>query len=448
MPPTDGDQITIILGIARALVLVVLVTLVFMVVRRGDFRRNRGWTLISAGFVILAISAVIGALGYFPEFNKSMSLEKGVAIELIDEAGTFAGFLFLLIGMTIWLPYVNRLGEARKRLQQTAVDQYADLEETNAALRREIEERWKADMALRDSEREVLDILDNISDTFYRVDADGRVLMVSRSIVDLLGYDPDEVIGTRMADYYVNPEERKELLRILEENGGRTVGFETAMYRKDGSKIWISTSAHYYRDGDGNVQGVEGIARNITEQKNKEGQLSLLAHHDPLTGLANRRMFDEAMPQAMARVERNKDLGAVLYCDLDFFKEANDSLGHDFGDWMLQEAARRIKANVRENDLVARVGGDEFTLILENMHSNDLAETVAAKLLEALSEPYQRDQHIADIGVSIGVAYFDGRFPKADELVNRADRAMYRAKRDGRGAFRVYDPALDDCMVS
>ncbi len=447
MPPTDGDQIAIILGIARALVLLALVVLVFRSARRGDFRRRRGWTLIAAGFVIMALGAAIGVLGYFPQLIGFMSLEDGAAVERVDQAGTLAGFVFLLFGLALWLPYIERLGEARKRLQKTAVDQYADLEETNAALRREIEERWKADMALRDSEREVLDILDNISDTFHRVDAEGRIVLVSRSITDLLGYDPDEMIGTPMADYYADPEKRLELLRSLEENDGRTVGFEAALRRKDGSEVWVSTSAHFYHDEEGNIAGVEGITRNITEQKNKEGQLSLLAHYDPLTGLANRRMFDEAMTKAMARVERNKDLGAILYCDLDFFKEVNDSLGHDFGDWMLQEAARRIKASVRENDLVARVGGDEFTLILENMHPDALAETVAAKLLETLSEPYQRDEQNVEIGVSIGIAYFEGRFPKADELVNCADRAMYRAKRDGRGAFRVYDPTLDDYMV-
>lgn len=447
MSPTDGDQITIILEIARALVLVALVVLVFWSGRNGEFRRRRGWPLIAAGFVFMALGALSDALEQFPGLTGSLALEGDGAVQLIGQVATLSGFVLLLIGMALWLPYINRLGEARKRLQKTAVEQYSDLEEINAALRREIEERWKADMALRDSEREVLDILDNISDTFYRVDVEGRIILASRSIFDLLGYEPEEVIGKNMADYYVNPEDRLDLLQSLEDNDGRTVGFETAFSRKDGSEVWVSTSAHYYRDGEGNIAGVEGIVRNITEQKDKEGQLSLLAHHDPLTGLANRRMFDEAMTQAMARVERNKDLGAILYCDLDYFKDVNDTLGHDFGDWMLQEAARRIKASVRENDLVARVGGDEFTLILENMHPDALAETVAAKLLETLSEPYQRGEQSVSSGVSIGIAYFEGRFPKAGELVNCADRAMYRAKRDGRGAFRVFDPALDDYKV-
>jgi diguanylate cyclase (GGDEF)-like protein len=184
-------------------------------------------------------------------------------------------------------------------------------------------------------------------------------------------------------------------------------------------------------------------AYDITEQKRVREQLAQLANYDMLTGLANRRLFQDHLRRALARTRRRGGTGALLYIDLDGFKEVNDTLGHGFGDNLLAEAGKRIQACVRESDLVSRMGGDEFTLILEELPDDSSAETVAEKVLLALSLPFFRDGKEATISASIGIAYFDDKRQDGDDLLRKADRAMYQAKSEGRRTYRVFDPRAD-----
>jgi diguanylate cyclase (GGDEF)-like protein len=168
-----------------------------------------------------------------------------------------------------------------------------------------------------------------------------------------------------------------------------------------------------------------------------------LAYHDPLTGLPNRPLFIDRLIVALAQAERQNTKVAVLFCDLDRFKEINDSLGHSVGDELLRQVAQRIENSVRGVDTVARFGGDEFTLIIQNLREPEAAATVARKILETLRAPFYSGEHELYIATSIGISIFpaDGRNPEA--LLKNADTAMYRAKEQGRDNFQLYTPAMN-----
>jgi len=174
----------------------------------------------------------------------------------------------------------------------------------------------------------------------------------------------------------------------------------------------------------------------LTRLKQTNEQVSHLAHHDGLTGLPNRILFYDRLNQAIARARRDKETLAVLFLDLDGFKKVNDTLGHDVGDAVLIEAAKRIQACVRESDTIARMGGDEFTAILCNVGTGKGKEIVAQKILDAIRSPFVLNAMNCTIGVSIGIAVYPDSGNNSEELVKVADTAMYLAKDGGKNCYR------------
>jgi len=172
-------------------------------------------------------------------------------------------------------------------------------------------------------------------------------------------------------------------------------------------------------------------------------RLQHMALHDSLTGLANGRRFNPYMDEALARSRRHDLPGALLYFDLDGFKKVNDTLGHKFGDYLLQELAERLRNGLRETDLIARLGGDEFAIVLENLKISGSPYDVGNKILEIVSESFHDQGQEATVGASIGIAPFSPNSRNGDELVKQADTAMYRAKNTGKGRICVYDPTID-----
>jgi len=165
--------------------------------------------------------------------------------------------------------------------------------------------------------------------------------------------------------------------------------------------------------------------------------LESLALNDPLTGLANRRLLTDRMSMALVHARRNKSAMAVVYLDLDGFKQINDTFGHDAGDILLKTVAGRLAATVREEDTVARLGGDEFIVVLWHVSGNDVAATVASKVIEAVSQPYEIGGHTVSITISAGVGVYPVHGEDADTLMKSADLALYEAKRAGKNVFRV-----------
>jgi diguanylate cyclase (GGDEF)-like protein len=186
------------------------------------------------------------------------------------------------------------------------------------------------------------------------------------------------------------------------------------------------------------VHGVEMftlIARDATVRKLHEDQLEHQATHDPLTGLANRKLFDELLVRAVFRAERGRRALAVLYMDLDGFKDVNDVFGHQAGDRVLSETARRLESVIRPGDIVARLGGDEFVVLCENLAAPDDAEKIATRVVQAVGQPIAVAAGVATVTASVGVA-IGGLGESAASVVARADEAMYRTKQDGKAGYR------------
>ncbi|RYJ02034.1 MAG: diguanylate cyclase, partial [Acetobacteraceae bacterium] len=183
--------------------------------------------------------------------------------------------------------------------------------------------------------------------------------------------------------------------------------------------------------------------RILEEQRRSEAQIAHLAHHDSLTGLANRILLRTRLDAAVARAQRGEAC-AVLCLDLDHFKDVNDTLGHPVGDRLLQAVTERILAEVRDQDTVARLGGDEFAIVQIGVRHPRGAATLAQRLVETLGAPFDLDGHHVIVGASIGIAVAPEDGPDPDQLLRNADMALYRAKAAGRGAFRFFEPEMNN----
>ncbi|HEC91330.1 MAG TPA: sensor domain-containing diguanylate cyclase, partial [Alphaproteobacteria bacterium] len=307
---------------------------------------------------------------------------------------------------------------------------------TDISIRKMVEEQFRA------SERQLRNILE-ASPIAVGVTQVGETTLIfgNSRLAELFGIAPADLIGCDTTELMLKPEEYEITLKTVAKRGNLR-DMEVERTRQDGSRFSVLLSVDIIR-----FEGKEATlwwAYDITEQKQIRAQLAVLAHRDTLTGLANRRLFQDHLSHSLARTRRKAKEGALLYLDLDGFKQVNDSHGHEHGDWVLTEIARRITECVRESDLVARVGGDEFILVLEESHEPEAVEAVAGKVLDSLARPFVLNGEELVIGASIGIAYFGSGRITPDQLIHQADLAMYRAKRDGRGRYVTFDPKLDD----
>ncbi len=217
-------------------------------------------------------------------------------------------------------------------------------------------------------------------------------------------------------------------------------GREVVAVRKNGEQFPMEVSISEMVLGG--LRYFVGIVRDITERKLAEQKIAHLAHYDYLTDLPNRALFLGCLEHSMLLAKRNNYKAAVLFLDLDGFKQVNDTLGHDAGDLLLQGVSKRLKGIIRESDTVARVGGDEFTFVLNNIQSSEGAAVVAGKIIAALSEPFDLKGQRCHVGGSIGIAMFPDDASDLDQLIRQADEAMYLAKQSGKNIHKFYPDVL------
>lgn len=309
-------------------------------------------------------------------------------------------------------------------------------------LRREFKLRAAAEEALRgtlhqlrQSEADLRAIIANLPDAFYRTDLEGRVVMASPHFAREFGFDSQEVVGIQIADHYAEPGGRTRFLEAMEENGGKLHQYEVPMRRRDGQIIWLSVNAGWRKDPNGRLLGIEGIARNITEQRQTSERLRYLAGHDTLTGLCNRLRFEDRLDHAIARARRDNGRIALLFLDLDGFKAVNDTHGHHKGDETLVAIAGRLAAALRGSDTVGRMGGDEFAVLLEGDVTEEDARTVAEKIIDTVGAPLPEIGQ--QVSTSVGIALYPRDGDDSDALLRSADQAMYRAKKNGKNRFEI-----------
>jgi diguanylate cyclase (GGDEF)-like protein/PAS domain S-box-containing protein len=302
----------------------------------------------------------------------------------------------------------------------------------------EITERKRAEDALRSSEERYRLLFERNLAGVYRATLDGRLLECNEAFARILGYSSrDEVLAHSAWDLFFNREDREAFLVRLKEKGSLT-NFEVRIRRRDGTSVWALENETLIPGKDG-ADLVEGSLIDITERKAAEERVEFHAYHDPLTGLPNRMFLKDRLHLALAQARRSGRGFAVVWLDLDHFKEINDTLGHGVGDRILQDVATRLRDCVREEDAVARLGGDEFLLLLVSVRHKEEAARVATKILSRVGEPFRVDGHELHVTTSAGIALYPQDGEDAGTLLKNADAAMYQAKEQGRNAYQICD---------
>ena len=309
----------------------------------------------------------------------------------------------------------------------------------------DVTEARKAERLLRESEERFKGLVENTVDWVWEMDPEFRFTYASPRCFDLFGYRLEEVVG-RSAFDFMTPEDaertKAETTDLFAERRPM-LNFESRYVHKMGHMVIIETNATPYFDADGHYRGYRGIDRDVTAQRRAAAQIMQMARYDALTGLANRRVFAEAVQQAIARAQRGARGFAVLYLDLDHFKDINDTLGHPIGDLLLKSVAKRLKACVRETDTVARFGGDEFAVLAVDINDPTDAGVLGEKILAALSKPVTIEGNEIRSGTSVGISVYGAESPEAEMLLAHADVALYRAKSEGRGTYRFFTDSMD-----
>lgn len=264
-------------------------------------------------------------------------------------------------------------------------------------------------------------------DTVFVVDGDNQILFVSDACESLLGYRADELVGT-LITRYMHPEDlaltKASIVRVM--SGQPHVDFRNRYLRKDGSTVHILWSARWYEDEEVRI----GVARDVTALVQAEDELRFLAHHDPLTKLINRSLFYDRLVSGLSTARRHQNSLAVLFLDVNDFKTINDTYGHAIGDGVLCMVAQRLESCLRETDTVARMGGDEFTVLLTDIPSMEAVTHKIEQILTVLAEPLGAEfGGISMPSCSIGVACYPADGDDADTLLRHSDSAMYTAKK-------------------
>jgi diguanylate cyclase (GGDEF)-like protein/PAS domain S-box-containing protein len=281
--------------------------------------------------------------------------------------------------------------------------------------------------------------------------SEGWLLRVNQALADMLGYTREDLEGRTVAQL-THPDDQaadEAAMVRFQHNEATSFATEKRYRHADGRWIWVHLQTSMVSGSDGPPKYVISQMVDITERRAAEEQLTFLALHDPLTGLANRRLLLDRLTMALARAARSGRMVAVLYLDLDRFKEVNDSFGHEQGDQLLLMAASRLEVLVRDTDTLARLGGDEFVLVADDLASSAQALAIARRIEEAFARPFELSSDLRlSIGASVGVALAGDGADAVDgvdgkTLLRHADAAMYQAKDRGRGCYQLFDTGSD-----
>jgi len=304
--------------------------------------------------------------------------------------------------------------------------------------------RSRADQALKESEKLLSDILENVTAYIYMKDTQGRYLFANRLLRERFAAPIEEIVGyddNKFFDADTAAEMRKDDLRVLQ-HGETLQAEETIPNMLTGvTQVFMTVKIPLMHE-DGSIHALCGISTDISERKDIEEHMQHMAQYDALTHLPNRALFNDRLQQAIAAAQRNKAHLALMFIDLDKFKPVNDTYGHGVGDLLLKDVALRIQDCLRESDTAARIGGDEFVILLPAIETQRDAGKVGEKILHALNQPFVLAGHTLQISGSIGVAVYPEHGKDEKLLVKSADIAMYHAKKNGRNNVKMYQPGL------
>ena len=317
------------------------------------------------------------------------------------------------------------------------------------ALQDELRERVRLDQALRASHERSRALIRSVSDVITIVNADGTICYASPAASTMWSVPAASLVGSDILTR-VHPDDREAMQAVLSrllKHPGSTLNHALRM-RRGGDDAWrdfevILTNLL----AEPAVAGIVATCHDITERKKYERDLTQLAYQDPLTGLANRTWFTSCLRSALERADASDRSIGVVFFDLDNFKVVNDSLGHERGDQVLRVVANRMRAALREEDIAARLGGDEFTILIADIPDLGYLERVVERLITALRDPMRLDGRDLFVGVSAGIAISSPKQDSADDLLRKADLAMYKAKVNGKGHYATFDAQLNAAAV-
>jgi diguanylate cyclase (GGDEF)-like protein/PAS domain S-box-containing protein len=328
---------------------------------------------------------------------------------------------------------------------------HAELDRSGGATRRlygfvqDITERKRIEAAIAESEARYRSVVDNIREVVFQADREGRWTFLNPAWQELTGFALEDSLGKRYLDF-VHPDDRggsEREFRELMAGGERAVRSEVRYLTRDDDFRWFEVNVRSTLDEDGAIAGCAGTLRDITQQREAEQKMRHLAHYDPVTGLPNRILALDRLDQLLKTSHRKQEQVAVLFLDLDHFKKANDTLGHEAGDQLLREAARRLLSDVREQDTVARFGGDEFLILVGGLPEATAAQPVAEKLLQSFRDPFRIHDREFMLTASLGIAVAPDDGANAQVLLRNADIAMYQSKGVGRNTYHYFTESMN-----
>lgn len=323
---------------------------------------------------------------------------------------------------------------------KSKVQAFLQINEQKVLLEREIEQRRKSERALRQAEEKYRSIFERAVEGIFQSTLDGRLIDVNPAMVKLFGYDSAaEMTSLENMRERLMPDEaeRQQYLEILNRDG-IVANFEFRACRKNGEIIWCSESSRLVMPEDGGQQLIEGVLEDISKRKRTEMELKHLATMDSLTKIPNRHLFFDRLEHTLAAAKRYGTRPAVLFVDLNEFKEVNDTHGHQAGDELLRMVAERLHNRIREADTLARLGGDEFGVLLTGVDSEEGALTVARNLMDVLKAPFEIKGASVSVGATIGISFYPEDGKDGVTLISRADAAMYGSKRKSKEAIGTY----------
>lgn len=336
----------------------------------------------------------------------------------------------------------SRLTRENRLYQQHLEEQ---VRKRTQELERANQEMQEANRQLKQSEAKYRSIFESLTDVYFQVDLDGIITELSPSVVNNLNYQREQLLGRRLWDFFVDPAHCDRMLDRLEQTGVVN-DFEALLVDHDGSRRPCAITATRERSADGQGR-IHGVFRDVTERRLAEAKIEHQAYHDSLTNLPNRSLLLDRLELALNRSRRHGYEGALLLIDLDRFKTINDSLGHSVGDQLLCEVSQRLVGILRDEDTVARIGGDEFVVLLSDIGSDTQAtarkaQAIAEKIRQILSLPIRIRDHELYITPSIGITLFPMQQEDADTVLKHGDTAMYQAKSAGKNTVRFFLPEM------
>jgi len=346
----------------------------------------------------------------------------------------------------------ERLALAKVELEDTVRERTASLSAARHELEEKVRALHEAEAELKASVEHLDGIMTSVVDAIITIEEDGTIVSVNRSTERLFGYSQEELAGRNVSTLMAEPYRSAHfgyLRRRLESSQGNVVAGgprEVEAARRDGSVFPVDVAITAMHVGGRRLY--VGVVRDITERRRNTARMAYLANIDTMTGLPNRNLFLDRLDHAMRQTVRSERLMALFFMDLDGFKQVNDSLGHHVGDDLLEQIASRLGAILRMSDTLARIGGDEFTVILESLSSVDGAVEVAEKILDAMTKPFFVGGHDIVVSISIGITMYPFADENIHELLRNADLAMYRAKQLGRNRYEFHaDEPPQDRLV-